>query len=84
VTAFFAGLVLIRERKPSRKGPRQSSEAIRLARERDRHLADLVALDDRQALGEGSEAEYRRERERLLTKASALQELLDEMTRRDA
>lgn len=84
VMAFFVGLVLLREREPDERGPRLPPEARRLAGERDRHLTDLVELDERRARGEVDAETHARERERLLTKAGAMQELLDEMAGREA
>jgi len=84
VMAFFAGLILLRERDPDEKEPRLPPEARRLTRDRDRHLTELVELDERHARGEVDATTHARERERLLMKAGALQELLDEMARPEA
>lgn len=77
--AFFAALVLLRERGGS--GPARPTEDLaRLERDRQRYLVEIVALE---AGADGDPAAHR-EREKLLVKATAIQELMDEMAERGA
>lgn len=80
--AFFGGLMLLRDR--DREGgageDRPTRELQRLTADRSRYLSEIVALESR---GGGDDA-AKAEREKLLLKATALQELIDELTERDA
>jgi hypothetical protein len=80
VLALFGGLLLARERARSGGEARPARELERLVGDRSRYLSEIVALDARAA----DEPEARAEREKLLVKATALQELIDELTERRA
>jgi len=79
----FAGLVSVRRRseRPTRGGG--SPEARRLESERNRHLEELLDLERQSKVGDTPESEFQAQHDRLLAKATAVQEMIDRLSEAD-
>ncbi len=73
--AAFGLLVFAREHREARAP--LSADVRALVRDRDRHLAAVVDLERAHAAGSIDDAAFERDRERLMIKAGAVQELLE-------